>query len=101
MISRSASLLGDARLLVEPPPVHGVAVTAAPGDDLDLSKDLLARWAAETPHGFTFVLKASRRITHEKRLSADAADSVSYLFETAKALAPKARALSSSSSRPS
>jgi uncharacterized protein YecE (DUF72 family) len=49
----------------------------------------VARWAEQTPSGFTFVLKASRRITHEKRLSADTADAVAYLFDTAAALGPK------------
>ena len=51
--------------------------------------DLLARWAEEVPPGFVFVLKASRRITHEKRLAAGAADAVSYLFETATVLGPR------------
>jgi uncharacterized protein YecE (DUF72 family) len=33
-------------------------------------RDVLARWAAEVPAGFTFVLKAPGRITHAKRLVA-------------------------------
>jgi uncharacterized protein YecE (DUF72 family) len=45
-------------------------------------KDMIARWAEEVPAGFTFVLKAPRRITHELRLSTDSADAVSYLFAT-------------------
>ncbi len=45
-------------------------------------KDMIARWAEEVPAGFTFVLKAPRRITHELRLSADSADAVAYLFAT-------------------
>jgi len=49
-------------------------------------KDMLARWIEEVPAGFTFVLKAPRRITHVQRLSADSADSVSYLFTTASVL---------------
>lgn len=53
------------------------------------ARDTVTRWAEETPPGFTFVLKASRRITHEKRLSGDTADALSYLFETAGALGPK------------
>ena len=52
-------------------------------------KDFLARWAEEVPPDFVFVLKASRRITHEKRLAADAADAVSYLYETATVLGPR------------
>jgi uncharacterized protein YecE (DUF72 family) len=49
---------------------------------------LLARWAAETPPGFTFVLKAPQRITHRKRL-ADVADDVTHFFDTAYELGPK------------
>ena len=52
-------------------------------------RDTVARWAEQTPPSFTFVLKASRRITHEKRLSGDTADAVNYLFQTAAALGPK------------
>ena len=33
----------------------------------------LAHWAEATPAGFRFVIKASRRITHEARLKSDAA----------------------------
>jgi uncharacterized protein YecE (DUF72 family) len=32
------------------------------------SRDLVARWAEEVPEEFRFVLKAPRRITHEKKL---------------------------------
>jgi uncharacterized protein YecE (DUF72 family) len=49
---------------------------------------LLARWAAETPAAFTFVLKAPQRITHRKRL-AGVADDVTYFFDTAYELGPK------------
>jgi len=49
-------------------------------------KDMLARWAEEVPDGFVFVLKAPRRITHEKRLSADSVDTVDYLYKTANVL---------------
>jgi uncharacterized protein YecE (DUF72 family) len=52
-------------------------------------KDLLARWAAETPPAFVFVLKASRRITHEKRLSGQSADALAYFFEAASVLGAK------------
>lgn len=44
--------------------------------------DLLERWRDSVPGGFRFVLKASRRITHQQRLQ-DAGDSVDYLFRTA------------------
>jgi uncharacterized protein YecE (DUF72 family) len=52
------------------------------------SASVLERWAGEVPDDFAFVLKASRRITHEKRLH-DADDSVLHLLETATALGPK------------
>lgn len=46
---------------------------------------VLEAWAGEVPDGFTFVLKASQRITHVQRLK-DAGDSVSYLLKVAAAL---------------
>src|SRR5262245_54521629 len=49
--------------------------------------EMLARWAGQTPDGFSFVLKASRRITHEKRLND--ADSLAYFLKTAESLGPK------------
>ncbi|MGA2226749.1 MAG: DUF72 domain-containing protein [Syntrophobacteraceae bacterium] len=49
------------------------------------SVSVLERWAGDVPADFKFVLKASRQITHMKRLK-DAADSVSYLLEAAGAL---------------
>ena len=55
---------------------------------LPVKKDV-ARWEEQTPPGFTFVLKASRRITHERRLAAESADAVVYLLETAATLGPK------------
>jgi uncharacterized protein YecE (DUF72 family) len=51
------------------------------------TKDLVARWAAEVPAGFTFVLKAPRRITHERKLM-EVDDSLAYFFETASTLGP-------------
>jgi uncharacterized protein YecE (DUF72 family) len=50
--------------------------------------ELLARWEAEVPRGFRFVLKAPRRITHEKRLG-DVADTVARLVDVASGLAEK------------
>src|SRR5882672_2153336 len=47
-------------------------------------KQLLA-WAGQVPDTFTFVLKASRRITHDKRL-ADVAEEVGYFLKTATVL---------------
>ena len=49
---------------------------------------VLEDWAAQTPDGFRFVLKASRRITHIQRLK-DVGETVGYLFETAATLGPK------------
>jgi len=43
------------------------------------------RWAGEVPPAFTFVIKASRRITHEGRLK-ETDRAVAYLFETAAVL---------------
>ncbi|HLA77020.1 MAG TPA: DUF72 domain-containing protein [Vicinamibacteria bacterium] len=52
------------------------------------ARPALAKWAEDTPQGFSFVLKAPKRITHEKRLG-DVADSVAYLVETASVMGPK------------
>jgi len=46
------------------------------------------RWRDETPAGFTFVLKASRLITHLRRLR-DARDAVELLWSRAERLGPK------------
>lgn len=46
--------------------------------------EVVARWADETGDDFRFVIKASRRITHIKRLK-DPAENVEYLY---KVLAP-------------
>ena len=46
---------------------------------------LLASWAEQVPPEFRFVLKASQRITHHKRLK-EAGDEVSYFFQTAATL---------------
>jgi uncharacterized protein YecE (DUF72 family) len=50
--------------------------------------ELVARWAEEVPPGFRFVLKAPRRITHEKRLLG-VADTTARLFEVAASLGDK------------
>jgi uncharacterized protein YecE (DUF72 family) len=49
-------------------------------------RETLLRWKEQVPGGFTFVLKASQRITHRQRLSPESAETVAYLFETASAL---------------
>lgn len=48
----------------------------------------LAKWVGEVPDGFTFVLKAPQRITHQKKL-AGAEDDVRYFWETAQSLGGK------------
>jgi uncharacterized protein YecE (DUF72 family) len=48
----------------------------------------IAGWDRDTPAGFVFALKASRRITHQARLR-DVADPVRYLLETVQSLGPK------------
>ena len=60
--------------------------------------DVLAKWAAETPDGFTFVLKAPQRITHQKRLK-DVGDALPFLLDVVGGARPQARARSSSSCR--
>lgn len=52
------------------------------------TEKILLQWAAQVPSGFTFVLKASRKITHIKRLK-DAEDETSYLLQTASVLNDK------------
>ncbi|MGH9369848.1 MAG: DUF72 domain-containing protein, partial [Thermoanaerobaculia bacterium] len=47
--------------------------------------EMLTHWAGQVPAGFVFVLKASQRITHQKRLK-EAGDSVDYFFRAAAAL---------------
>ena len=49
---------------------------------------VLARWAEEVPADFRFVLKAPRRITHEKKLQ-QVGDEVDYLRRTAAVLGEK------------
>jgi uncharacterized protein YecE (DUF72 family) len=49
---------------------------------------VLEGWSAEVPEGFKFVLKASRGITHMKRLK-DAGESVAYLLKVSSALKEK------------
>lgn len=49
---------------------------------------VLLEWAEQTPAGFRFVLKASRRITHINRLS-DEDDSLAYFLRTVNVLGEK------------
>ena len=47
--------------------------------------EVLSGWAEQVPDGFRFVLKASQRITHQKRLK-EAGDAVDYFFRVATTL---------------
>jgi uncharacterized protein YecE (DUF72 family) len=48
----------------------------------------VAGWAAETPPGFRFALKAPQRVTHHARLR-EVADPLRYFFDTARGLGDK------------
>jgi uncharacterized protein YecE (DUF72 family) len=50
---------------------------------------VLENWAQSTPADFRFAIKASRRITHDARIKADAADSVAYLYRMLASLGGK------------
>ncbi len=52
------------------------------------TEKILVGWAAEVPDGFTFVLKASQRITHRKRLK-EAGEELAYFLRTANVLGPR------------
>jgi uncharacterized protein YecE (DUF72 family) len=52
----------------------------------------LAGWAQATPPNFVFVLKAPKRITHDRRL-ADVDDPLAYFRDTVRTLGPKLGAL--------
>ena len=52
------------------------------------TEKVVVGWAADVPDGFTFVLKASQRITHRKRLK-DAGEELAYFLKTANVLGPK------------
>jgi uncharacterized protein YecE (DUF72 family) len=45
--------------------------------------EVVRGWAQQVPEGFRFVLKASRRITHQAKLGPAAADPLRYMLETA------------------
>ena len=53
------------------------------------AEKVLLGWAGQVPDGFSFVLKASRRITHQHRLKEGAAESLTYLTQTSMALGAK------------
>jgi uncharacterized protein YecE (DUF72 family) len=52
------------------------------------SEQVLSNWSGQVPDGFAFVLKAPRRITHDKRLK-DADEDVAYLLRTVAVLRKK------------
>lgn len=52
--------------------------------------DVVAKWAEDVPPDFRFVLKASQRITHQKRLKPECGPDVAYFFEVASALGERA-----------
>ncbi len=52
------------------------------------SEKVILNWAAQVPDGFTFVLKASRRITHMGRLK-DVEEPLQYVLRSASVLGEK------------
>jgi len=52
-------------------------------------ESVLQDWSSQVPDSFRFSLKASRKITHFKRLKPEAAEETEYLVRTAGALGPK------------
>ena len=52
-------------------------------------REVLEGWAAQVPAGFSFVVKASRHITHRAKLGTAAVDPLAYLLETCGALGDK------------
>lgn len=52
------------------------------------SAPVLRGWSEQVPDHFRFVLKASRRITHQKKLQ-NVGDDVAYLFGVAEVLGPR------------
>ena len=51
-------------------------------------KETVEAWASQVPDNFRFVLKATQRITHKKRLK-DAGDELEYVTRTARELGEK------------
>src|SRR5207248_2685144 len=52
------------------------------------TETLVRGWADQVPEGFTFVIKAAKRITHDRRLK-DCADALEHLVRTASLLGPR------------
>jgi uncharacterized protein YecE (DUF72 family) len=56
-------------------------------------REVVRAWAEQVPERFRFVLKASRRITHQAKLGADAEDPLRFMVENAGELGPRLGAL--------
>ena len=52
------------------------------------TEKVLMQWAAQVPDDFTFVLKASQKITHRKRLK-ECGEELQYFLRTANVLGPR------------
>jgi uncharacterized protein YecE (DUF72 family) len=52
-------------------------------------RSVLESWASATPAHFRFAIKASQRITHMKRLNAESAEPLGYLYTNLAALGDK------------
>jgi uncharacterized protein YecE (DUF72 family) len=52
-------------------------------------RDVLRGWSDQTPDDFSFVLKASRRITHQARLGEEAKDALDFLLANSEELGAK------------
>ncbi len=52
-------------------------------------REVLEAWSAQTPSEFSFVLKASRRITHQAKLGEGAADPLQFLLGNSEVLGEK------------
>ncbi|MFI5371488.1 MAG: DUF72 domain-containing protein [Candidatus Eisenbacteria bacterium] len=51
-------------------------------------ESVLRGWAEQVPEGFAFVIKASKRITHDQRLR-DCGELLTYLYRTTETLGPR------------
>jgi uncharacterized protein YecE (DUF72 family) len=51
--------------------------------------EVLAGWASQVPEAFTFVLKASQRITHSGKLGEGAAEPLAYFLSSCEAMGEK------------
>ena len=52
-------------------------------------KEVVRGWREQTPADFSFVLKASRRITHQAKLGDDAGDALDFLLASSEELGEK------------